>query len=327
MIRRREVITLLAGAVAAWPAVARAQQLIPVIGYLYSGSPDPSAHLVAAFRKGLAETGYVEGQNVTIDYRWARDENERLPELAADLVGRRVSVIVALQSVPAALAAKAATRTIPIVFSIAPDPVQVGLVASLKRPDGNITGLNTMGTELNQKRLALLRELMPGAARFGFLVNPANSNSEPQIKDVQAGAGTLGVQIEVRGARTAREIDSAFVDLVRQHVDGVLVGVDLLFGNRRVQIITLASRHGVPAIYATRGYAEAGGLMSYGTQLADIYRQGGIYAGRILKGEKPADMPVARATRFEFVINIQTARTLNIEVPPGLLAIADEVIE
>src|SRR5215471_8258560 len=239
--KRREVITLLGGAAAAWPLAARAQQTAkPVIGFLYSGSPEPSAHLLAAFRKGLAETGYVEGQNVTIDYRWARDENERLPELAADLVGRQVSVIVALQSVPAALAAKAATRTIPIVFSIAPDPVQVGLVASLKRPGSNITGLNTMGTELNQKRLALLHELMPGAARFGFLVNPANSNRDPQIKDVLAGATALGVQIEVRGAKTASEIDSAFAELVQQHVDGVLVGVDLLFGNRRVQLTTLA---------------------------------------------------------------------------------------
>jgi putative tryptophan/tyrosine transport system substrate-binding protein len=323
---RRAFITLLGG-IAAWPLAARAQQPMPVIGYLYSGSPEPSSHLLAAFRKGLGETGYVEGQNVSIDYRWARDENERLLELAADLVRRQVSVIVVLQSVPAALAAKAATQTIPIVFSIAPDPVQVGLVASLKRPGGNITGLNSMGTELNQKRLALLHELMPGAARFGFLVNPANSNSEPQIEDVLAGAGALGIQIEVRGARTAREIDSAFAELVQQNVDGVLVGVDLLFGNRRVQLTTLASRYAVPAIYAVRDYAEADGLMSYGTQLADIYRQGGIYAGRILKGEKPADVPVARASRFELIINLKTAKTLGLTVPDKLLALADEVIE
>jgi putative tryptophan/tyrosine transport system substrate-binding protein len=325
-MRRRDFITLLGGA-PAWPITARAQQQLPVIGYLYSGSPEPSSHLLAAFRKGLGETGYVEGQNVTIDYRWARDRNERLPELAADLVRQQVSIIVALQSVPAALAAQAATRTIPIVFSIAPDPVQVGLVASLKRPGGNITGLNTMGTELNQKRLALLRELMPGAARFGFLVNPANSNSEPQIKDVIAGAGTLGVQIDVRTAGTAGEIDSAFAQLVQQRVDGLQVGVDLLFGNRRAQITTLASRYALPAIYATRDYAEAGGLMSYGTQLADIYRQGGIYAGRILKGEKPGETPVARASRFEFVINLQAATALGVKISDNLLSLADEVIE
>ncbi len=300
---------------------------MPVVGYLYAGSPEPSAIQVAAFRKGLSETGYVEGRNVAIEFRWAHNEIDRLPELAADLVRRRVAVIVTPGSVTPALAAKAATTTIPIVFSSGADPVQSGLVASLNRPGGNVTGFSTMSNEIGAKRLGLLHELLPGAARFAVLVNPNSPTAELQIKDAQAAASTIGRQVEILYAGTNSEIDTAFASLVQKRADALLVSSEGFFTNRRVQLVTLAARHAVPAIYHVREFAEAGGLMSYGPSQTDQWRQVGIYVGRILKGEKPADLPVMRPTKFEFIINLQTARLLGITVPPTLLAIADEVIE
>jgi putative ABC transport system substrate-binding protein len=327
-MKRREFITLLGGAAAAWPRAARAQQpTMPVVGYLYAGSPEPTAHLVAAFRKGLGEVGYVEGQNVAVEFRWTHNDNNRLPELAADLVRRRVAVIATPGSIATALAAKAATATIPIVFSAGADPVQAGLVASLNRPGGNITGVLTMNNEIGAKRLGLLHELLPGAARFAVLVNPSNPTAESTIADAQAAASTIGRQIEVLTASTNRDIDAAFAILMQKRVDALLVVPDPLFVNRRVQLQSLATRHAVPAIYSVRENVEAGGLMSYGSSLTDLFRQNGIYVGRILRGEKPTDLPVMRATRFEFVINLQTARLLGIDIPATLLAIADEVIE
>jgi putative ABC transport system substrate-binding protein len=327
-LRRREFITLLGGAAASWPLIARAQQAsMPVVGYLYSGSLEPSAHLVAAFRTGLGETGYIEGQNVAIEYRYAQNENDRLPELAADLVRRRVAVLVAPGSTPAALAAKAATATVPVVFSGGGDPVQAGLVASLNRPGGNVTGVTTMSVELGAKRLGLLHELLPAAARFAVLVNPNSPLTEPFVTDVRAAASGIGRQIEVLTASTNRDIDAAFASFVQKQADALLVTPDALFLNRRVQLVTLAARQAVPTIYPVREDAAAGGLMSYGSNFADLFRQTGIYAGRVLKGEKPADLPILRATKFEFVINLQTAKTLGIEIPTTLLARADEVIE
>jgi putative ABC transport system substrate-binding protein len=325
---RREFITLLGGA-AAWPLAARAQQrALPVIGYLDAGSPDTSRNRVQAFRKGLSETGYVEGQNVAIEYRWAEGQYDRLPDLATDLVRRRVTVIVTPLSTAATFAAKAATTTIPIVFSSSIDPVQAGFVPTLNRPGGNVTGFVTMNNEIGTKRLQLLHELIPAAARFAVLVNPATPLvAEPIIKDLQAAASAIGLPIEILAASTNRDIDAAFANLVQKRVDALLVSPDLFFSSRRAQILTLAARHVVPAIYAGREYAEAGGLMSYGPDISDTFRQAGIYTGRILKGEKPADLPVARPTKFELVINLQTARILCIDVPATLLAQADEVIE
>jgi putative ABC transport system substrate-binding protein len=327
-MKRREFMALLGGATA-WPVGARGQPgAVPVVAYLDSGVPDGRPHLAAAFRKGLSEAGYVEGRNVAIEYRWAQDDNKRMPELAAELVRRKVAVIVTLQSLPGALAAKAATTTIPIVFSTGSDPVQAGLVASLNRPGGNVTGVTNMGGGiLLQKRVGLLVELLPSAARFATLVNPSNPSSESQIKEVQSAAAAIGRQIEILAAHTNREIDSAFASLAQKRADAVQVSADPFFTNRRVQIVTLAAHHRVPVIYPNREYAAAGGLMSYGSNLADVYQLAGVYAGRILKGEQPADLPVIRTTKFEFVVNLQTARTLGIEIPSTLLARADEVIE
>jgi putative ABC transport system substrate-binding protein len=327
--RRREFITLLGGAAAAWPLAARAQQTpLPVIGYIDAGSPEPAAHLVAAFLRGLGETGFVEGRNVAIEFRWAHNNNDRLPELAADLVRRRVAVIVAPQSTAAVMEAKAATRTIPIVFGTGSDPVQASLVTSLNRPGGNITGITFMNVDITAKRLGLLHELLPNATRFAVLINPKNSIiAETMVTDAKAAASAMGRQLEIVKASTNREIDSAFSVLKEKRVDALLVAPDTLMANRRVQIAMLAVRDAIPLMAVQRELAEAGGLMSYGTSFMETYRQTGIYTGRILKGENPADLPVLRATKFEFVINLQTARTIGLEIPPTLLALADEVIE
>jgi putative tryptophan/tyrosine transport system substrate-binding protein len=329
-VRRREFITLLGGAVAtAWPLEARAQQpAMPVIGFLHSASAAAFAAHLAAFRKGLSEAGYVEDQNVAIEYRWAEGQNDRLPALAAELVRRRVAVIATPGSTAATLAAKAATTTIPIVFVIGADPVKIGLVASLNRPGGNVTGINDIGVDIGAKRLGFLQELLPRATRFGVLVNPDNpSITESFVTELQMAASAIGRQIEVVTASTNADIDTAFATLVKKRADALLNCPDALFVTRRVQLITLAVRHALPALYHRRELAEAGGLMSYGSDLPDQFRQTGGYVGRILKGEKPADMPVQLPTRFEFVINLQTAKTLGIDVPPTLLARADEVIE
>jgi putative tryptophan/tyrosine transport system substrate-binding protein len=313
-IRRRAFITLIGGA-AAWPLAARAQQsAIPVIGYLYSGAPETSAPWVAAFRKGLSEVGFFEGRNVEIEYRWANNDPDRLPGLADDLVRRRVAVIVA--------------ATIPIVFAINEDPVRLGLVGSLARPGGNLTGINFLAGELQAKRLELLRELVPGVVRVAVLVNPTNpTNAERTVRDVEAAARALGLQIQVLNASTSREIDAAFATLGRERFDALFVGGDGFFASRRVQIAVLAAQRSIPATYSQREYAEAGGLMSYGTNQEDAWRQLGVYVSRILKGATPADMPVVQATKFELVINHQTARSLGLTVPDKLLVAADEVIE
>jgi len=328
-MRRRDFVTLL-GAAASWrPLAARAQQpAMPVIGFLSSASPDVYAHAVRAFGQGLSETGHVEGRSMAIEYRWADGQNDRLPALVADLVRRQVSVIAALGSTPAALAAKAATATIPIVFQVGIDPVAAGLVASLARPGGNLTGINMLSGELAAKRLELLRELVPAATRVAVLVNPADAAStETTLRDVEPAARAMGLQIQVLNASTSREIDAAFATIVRERVDALFVGPQPFFRTRRVHLANLASHHSIPATYGVRDYAEAGGLMSYGTNLTDAYRQVGAYAGRILKGAKPADLPVVQASKFELVINAQTARMLGLTVPPSLLATADEVIE
>jgi putative ABC transport system substrate-binding protein len=328
-VKRRGFIALLGGAAAAWPLAARAQQppALPVIGLLHSASAAAFADLVASFRKGLSEAGYVEGQNVAIEYRWGEGHNERLPDLAADLVRRRVAVIVTPVSTAATLAARAATATVPIVFVIGADPVKIGLVASLNRPGGNATGISDIGVEL-AKWLALLHELLPGVARFAVLVNPDNPFiTRPFVTELQAAASAMGGQIEVVNASTNSEIDMAFATLLKKKTDAFLISPEALFVTRRVQLITLAARHALPALYHRREFADAGGLMSYGSSLADQFRQTGVYAGRILKGENPAEMPVQLPTKFEFVINLQTAKSLGLEVPPTLLARADEVIE
>jgi putative tryptophan/tyrosine transport system substrate-binding protein len=328
-MQRREFITLLGGTAAAWPLAARAQQpAMPVIGCLYSGSPESFAYRVAAFQRGLNETGYFEGQNVAVEYRWAEGRYDRFPELAAELVRRQVSVIVTPGNPLAISAAKAATSSIPIVFAVSGDPVKLGLVASLARPGSNVTGINFFVTELAAKRLGLLRELVPTAARVAVLVNPTNTTTaESTVRDVQEAARSIGLQVRLLNAGTIREIDAAHASLAREPADVLLVAGDGFFNSRRVQFAMLAVRHAVPAAYSTREYAEAGGLMSYGTSFADTDRQVGIYAGRILKGAKPADLPVVQSTKFELVINMQTATLLGLTVPPTLLARADEVIE
>jgi ABC-type uncharacterized transport system substrate-binding protein len=327
-VRRRDFITLIGGAAAAWPLAARAQQpAMPVVGYLDAGAPETSARFVAAFRKGLSEAGYVEGRTVAIEYRWAHNNFDRVPELASDLVRRQVSVIVATGGVPTALAAKAATTTVPIVFGFGGDPVQSGLVASLSRPGGNVTGVVTMNVELAAKRLGLLHELMPQATRFAVFFNPNNPTTGSVTREALAAAAPAGWHIEFLGVTSHTELNAAFARLVQMRADALLLPPENIFVIRRVQLLTLAARYAVPAIYPSREFAEAGGLMSYGSSYTDMHRQAGSYTGRILKGEKPAELPVMRPTTFELVINLQTAQALGIDVPPTLLARADEVVE
>ena len=328
-MRRREFITLVGGAAAGGPLAAHAQQpAMPVIGFLDTRSPDGMTDRLRAFREGLKDSGYVERENVAIEYHWAENQLDRLPELAAELVRQQVAVIVVSGGIAPALAAKAATTTIPIVFLAAEDPVRLGLVASLAKPGGNLTGINFFNAELTAKRLQLLREMVPGAARIAVLVNPANATTtETTLRDVQPAARAMGLQIQVLNASTNREIEAAFATFVRERPDAVFVGIDPFLISRRVQLAQLATLHKVPAAYALREFAEAGGLMSYGTNIADAFRQIGVYAGRILKGAKPADLPVVQSTKFELVINASTARMLGLTVPSTLLATADEVIE
>jgi putative ABC transport system substrate-binding protein len=329
MRSRREFMTLLSGAAVAWPLAARAQQAAtPVIGYLYSGAPEANAPMLAAFRKGLSDVGFSEGRNVEIEYRWANNEPERLPELAADLVRRRVTVIVSPGTSPATLAAiKASTTTIPIIFRTGGDPIELGFVTSVNRPGGNVTGVGAMSAEVGTKRLGILHELLPNAARFAALVNPNDASAQPVISNLQAAASAIGRQVELLNANNRHDIDVAFASLMKKQTGGLLVAPQGLFINRRVQIVTQATRHAVPAIYPAREFAEIGGLMSYGSNATEQFRQTGIYTGRVLKGEKPADMPILFASKFEFVINMQTAKALGLEIPPTLLALADEVIE
>ena len=325
-MRRREFISLCGGVAIAWPLAARAQQrAMPVVGILQPGSPEVYVHFMDAFRKGLGETGYVEGKNVVIVSRWPRIDSDQLTELATELVNQHVAVIAAPFSLPASLAAKAATATIPIVFGTGGDPVQAGLVASLNRPGSNITGVSAMNVELGAKRLGLLHELLPNASRFNVLVNPKSPLTAPFVASLQAAA--VGWQYEILTASTNQEIDLAFGRLVREHADALLISGDALFTNRCVQLAILAARHALPAIHGNREFAEAGGLMSYGTSVTDLFRLVGIYTGRVLKGEKPADLPVVLPTKLELVINLQTANTFGLVVPPTLLARADEVIE
>jgi ABC-type uncharacterized transport system substrate-binding protein len=324
---RRQFLTVLGSGAAAWPFAAGAQQPLPVIGFLNSASPATYSHLLGAFRLGLKESGFIEGENVTIEYRWAENELDQLPALARELVRRQVAVIAATGGIHSALAAKAATSIIPIVFNIGDDPVRLGLVASLARPGGNLTGVNNFIYELVAKRLALLRELVPLAVRVAVLVNPANAQTETTLRDVEAAARPAGLQIQIAKAGTARDIDAAFAALVRDRVDALFVPPDPLFISRRIQLVQLAARHVLPATYPVRDFAEAGGLMSYGTKTADAWHQTGVYTARILKGATPAELPVLQPTKFELVINAQTARMLDLTVPPSLLATADEVIE
>ena len=328
MSTRREFITLLGGAAAAWPLMARAQQSgMPAIGLLNPTSPDIFADRLRGFRQGLKENGYIEGDNVTIVYRWAENQMDRLPMLAAELVSRPVAVIATTGSPAAAFAAKAATVTIPIVFTVPEDPVKLGLVASLARPGGNLTGVNLFIGELTAKRLELLRALVPAATRLAVLINPSGPNAERTMRDLEPAARAMGLQIQVLKATSSSEINAAFTTFVRWRPDALFVATDPFFTDRRVQLAHLASHHSIPAIYSGRQYAEVGGLMSYGSNLVDAWRQIGVYTGRILKGAKPADLPVVQASKFELVINAETARMLGLTVPPTLLAVADEVIE
>jgi ABC-type uncharacterized transport system substrate-binding protein len=325
-VKRRDFITLLGGAAAAWPLAARAQSSsLPVIGFLNSTSPDEFAPYVAAFRQGLKEAGYVEGQNATIEYRWAEGQYDRLPALAVDLVRRKLTVIAAT-STPAALATKAATSTIPIVFTTADDPIRLGLVASLNRPGGNVTGVNNLLVELGSKQLGLIRELAPVTSKIAVLMNPNFPGTERQLRDAEAAARVIGLQFIVLRATTEPEIDAAFAS-AQLGGAALLVAADPFFLAHRDHIVALAARHAIPAIYPVREFAVAGGLMSYGTDFAGSYRQAGVYTGRIIRGEKPADLPVQRSTKFEFVINFKTAKTLGLAVPNSMQLLADEVIE
>jgi putative ABC transport system substrate-binding protein len=329
LYKRREFITLLGGAAVAWPVAARAQQpAMPVIGLLASESPDPYANRVRAFRQGLDETGYVEGRNVTIEYRWAEGRNDRLPALAADLVRRQVSVIAAPGSTPGALAAKAATTKIPIVFVTGADPIAAGLVQSLSRPGGNVTGVATLNVEVGPKRLQLLHEVVPAASTMALLVNPTNPTlADALVRDAQAAARPLGLQLHVLHARTAPDFDKAFASVAELRAGALVIGADIYFNSQIEQLAALTLRHAVPAIYQLRAFATAGGLMSYGGSLTDAYRLAGIYTGRILKGENPADLPVQQGTKVELFINLKTAKALGLTVPLPLLARADEVVE
>jgi putative tryptophan/tyrosine transport system substrate-binding protein len=327
-IGRRQFISALGGAATAWPLVARAQQPpVPVIGYLAPGTPEPDADLVAAFRTGLSETGYVESRNVVIEFRWAENDSNRLPVLAADLVRQGVNVIVAISAPVAVIAAKV-TTTVPIVFLVPEDPVKLGLVTSLSRPGGNMTGVNIFASELAAKRLELLRTMVPTATRVAALFNPAEPNiAATNLRAVEAAAGTMGLQLRVLNASTIADIDAAFATFANERPDALFISSGPFFTNRRVQLAQLAARYKVPAINLTRSYPEVGGLMSYGTDLSDAFHQVGIYTGNILKGAKPADLPVVQSTKFELVINLKTAKALGIEVPQSLLVAADEVIE
>ena len=329
MIRRREFITLLGGAVATWPLAARAQATMPVIGMLIPTAFDSVyAERLRAFRQGLKDTGYVDGENATIEHRWAENQLDRLPALAGELVRRQVALIATTGGGPAVAAARGATTTIPILFIVAEDPVRLGLVASLARPGGNLTGVNIVISELTAKRLELLRQMVPGAVRVAVLVDQTDAaNTETTVSDVVSAARTIGLQIQIFSAGNIGEIDAAFTSMVRERVDALLVGSYPFFASRRVQLANLASRHALPAMYPTREQAEAGGLISYGSSVADAWRQIGVYAGRILKGAKPADLPVVQATKFELAVNASTARMLGLTVPASLLAIADRVIE
>jgi len=325
-MKRRDFMAML-GAAAAWPPAARAQQpAVPVIGYANLLTPEATATSLAGFRKGLGEMGYVEGNNIVIEYRWAQNDVGRLPELLADLVHRQVAVIVA-PGYGAAFAAKAATAAIPVVFATGGNPVDAGLVASLNRPGGNLTGITNMGVEAAPRRFGLLHDLLPRSERFAVLINQTSPNSEALIREADTAGGTIGREIEILTASNNREIDKAFDDLLQKRADALLVSPNNFLDSRRVQIVTLAALHRLPAIYGDRRYAEIGGLMSYGANNTDQIRQAGIYVGRILKGAKPADLPVIQSSKFEFVLNLQTAKSLGLTVPPSLLAIADEVIE
>jgi putative ABC transport system substrate-binding protein len=327
-IKRRQFITLLGGAAAAWPLAARAQQAaMPVIGFLNPTSPEVLTEPMRSFRQALKDAGYVEGESIAIEYRFADNQPERLPEMAAELVKRRVAVIVVTGGPTSALAAKAATAAIPIIFVVAEDPVSLGLVASLARPGGNLTGVNILAAELTAKRLELLRELVPGAARVAVFVNPNNPVADATVRELEAAARAMGLQIQALRTSSGREIDAAFATFARQRPDALFVAGDTFFNSRRVQLALLAALHRLPMTCGLRGYVEAGGLMSYGADLRDAYRQVGAYTGRVLKGAKPADLPVMQSSKFELVINNQTARVLGLTVPSTLLARADEVIE
>ena len=325
-MRRREFIKVIAGSATAWPLAVRAHQAIPVIGFLNGGSPEAFARFAAAFRQGLSEMGFIEHQNIVIEYRWAESQYERFPALIADLLQRQV-IIIAATTTPAAVAARAAATTIPIVFEVAGDPITLGLVASLNRPGHNVTGVTQLSSELVSKRMGLLHDLLPATTIVASLVNPTDPRAESQTNEMQKAAGAFGLQMHVLKASTDGELNKAFEDLVQLRAGAVIVGTGEFFNVRRKQIAALAARHGVPAMYNYRDFADVGGLISYGPSLTDAYRQTGIYTGRILKGEKPANLPVVRPTKFELVINLKTAKALGLTVPSGVLSIADEVIE
>jgi putative tryptophan/tyrosine transport system substrate-binding protein len=326
-MKRREFIALLGGALASWPLAARAQQPTPVVGFVRTTTSQDSAHLVAAFRRGLAETGYVEGQNVAIEYRYALNQVDQLPALMAELVGRGVAVLVATGGTVSARAAKAATATVPIVFTTGDDPVRVGLVASLNRPGANLTGVTVLTARQGSKRLGLLHEMVPTASPIAILINPQNPDTEDEAKDIQQAASSLGVQVVFARAAKEDDLEKAFAILVQQGARALIVGADTFFTSQRSQIAVRAARHSLPNIWVTRIEVEAGGLMSYGANIPDVYRHAGVYTGRVLKGAKPADLPVQLPTKFDLIINLQTAKALGLDVPPTLLARADEVIE